>query len=152
MFTPSIEIRPTYATNCLQIIDQSPFFQVYKKIFERLMYNRLHNFVADHNIISKKQYGVWEDYSTYMEIIDLVDKISSNIDKKKHSTSIFLDHSKSFDTTDHQIVLRKLQCYCIRGIGCDWFKSYLENRVAYNMYHNDTNDSDYMNIMCGVPQ
>ena len=30
-------------------------------------------------VISKKQYGFRENYSTYMAIIDLVDKISSNI-------------------------------------------------------------------------
>ena len=38
------------------------------------MYNRLYNFLADHNIISNKQYGFRENYSTYMAIIDLVDK------------------------------------------------------------------------------
>ena len=99
------------------------------------MYSRLYNFLADHNIISKKQYGFRENYSTYMAIIDLVDKISSNIDKKKHSIGIFLDLSKAFDTIDHQILLRKLQCYGIRGIACDWFKSYLENRVQYVSYN-----------------
>ena len=30
------------------------------------MYNRLYNFLADHNIISKKQYGFRENYSTYI--------------------------------------------------------------------------------------
>ena len=105
---------------------------------------------ADHNIISKKQYGFRENYSTYMAIIDLVDKISSNIDNnKKHSIGIFLDLSKAFDTIDHQILLRKLH-YGIRGIACDWFKSYLENRVQYVSYN--SKDSDYMKIMCGVPQ
>ena len=77
------------------------------------MYNRLYNFLADHNIISKKQYtayGFRANYSTYMAIIDLVDKISSNIDSKKHSIGIFLYLSKAFDTIDHQILLRKLQC------------------------------------------
>ena len=85
-----------------------------------------------------------------MEIIDLVDKISSNIDNKKHSIWIFLDLSKAFDTIYHQILLRKHQCYGIRGIACDWFKSYLENRVQYVSYN--TNDSDYMKIMFGVQQ
>ena len=85
-----------------------------------------------------------------MAIIDLVDKISSNIDNKKHSIGIFLDLSKAFDTIDHKILLRKLQCYGIRGIACDWFKSYLENRVQYVSYN--IKDSDYMKIMCGVPQ
>ena len=120
------------------------------KILERLMYNRLYNFLAEHNIISKKQYGFREKYSTYMAIIDLVDKISNNIDIKKHSIGIFLDLSKAFDTIDHQILLRKLQRYGVRGIACDWFKSYLENRVQYVSYN--TKDSDYMKIMCGVPQ
>ena len=45
------------------------------KILERLMYNRLHNFLDHNNIIYKKQYGFREHYSTYMAIIDLVDKI-----------------------------------------------------------------------------
>ena len=81
---------------------------------------------------------------------DLVDKISNNIDIKKHSIGIFLDLSKAFDTIDHQILLRKLQRYGVRGIACDWFKSYLENRVQYVSYN--TKDSDYMKIMCGVPQ
>ena len=85
-----------------------------------------------------------------MAIIDLVDKISSNIDNKKHSIGIFLHLSKVFDTIDHQILLRKLQCYGIRGIVCDWFKSHLENRVQYVSYN--TKDSDYMKIICGVPQ
>ena len=54
------------------------------------MYNRLYNFLADHNIISKKQYGFREKYSTYMAIIDLVDKISSNIDNKNIVSEYFL--------------------------------------------------------------
>ena len=66
------------------------------KILERLMYKRLYNFLAGHNIISKKQYGFRKNYSTYMAIIDLVDKISNNIDIIKHSIGIFLDLSKAF--------------------------------------------------------
>ena len=44
-----------------------------------------------------------------MAIINLVDKISSNIDNNKYTIGIFLDLSKAFDTIDHQILLRKLQ-------------------------------------------
>ena len=59
------------------------------------MYNRLYNFLADHNIISKKQYGFMENYTTYMAIIDLVDKISSNIDKKNIVSEYFLISARS---------------------------------------------------------
>ena len=118
------------------------------------MYNRLYNFLAEHNIISKKQYGFRENYSTYMAIIDLVDNISNNIDIKKHSIGIFLDLSKAFDTIDHKILLRKLQRYGVRGIACDWFKSYLVNRVQYvyniyqrfRLYENNVWRSTWINI------
>lgn len=120
------------------------------KILERLMYNRLYNFLAEHNIISKKQYGFRKNYSTYMALIDLVDKISSNMDHKKYNIGVFLDLSKAFDTIDHNILINKLQCYGIRGNACNWFKSYLNNRRQYVSYNKA--DSKYMTITCGVPQ
>ena len=55
------------------------------------MYNRLHTFLADHN---KNQYEFMENYSTYTAIIDLVDKISRNIENKKHSIGILLDSAR----------------------------------------------------------
>ena len=55
------------------------------KILERLMYNRINNVVAEYNILSNKQYGFRETYSTYMAMIDLVDYIYSNIDHKNHN-------------------------------------------------------------------
>ena len=70
-------------------------------ILERIMFNRLYNFIAEHNIISNKQYGFRKNYSTYMAIIDLVDNISNNIDIKKHSMGIFIELSKAFDTIYH---------------------------------------------------
>ena len=66
-----------------------------------------------------------------MAMIDLVDKISSNIDHKNHNIGIFLDISAAFDTIDHNILLKKLQCYRIRGIACEWLKSYLSDRAQY---------------------
>ena len=83
-----------------------------------------------------------------MAMIDLVDKISSNIDPKNHNIGIFLDLSKAFDTIDHNILLKKLQCYGIRGIACEWFKSYHSDRAQYVL----NTESEYMKITCGVPQ
>ena len=64
------------------------------KYLGAIIYNRLYNFLADHNIISKKQYGFRENYSTYMAIIDLVDKISSNIDNKNIVLEYFLTSAR----------------------------------------------------------
>ncbi|KAI0242182.1 hypothetical protein LSAT2_014410, partial [Lamellibrachia satsuma] len=56
------------------------------------------------------------------------DKISSAMDKKEHVIGLFLDFAKSFDTVNHDILLRKLDHYEIRGIVLQWFQSYLFGR------------------------
>lgn len=124
-----------------------PFFS---KIIERLMYNRLLCYLDKNDILIKNQYGFREKHSTYMALIKLLDQITNELDNKQFSIGIFIDLSKAFDTIDHNILIRKLQCYGIRGSVLDWFKSYLNNRQQYTCI-NDAN-SDVKQVTCGVPQ
>ena len=77
-------------------------------------------------------------------------KISQAIDNNEYTAGVFLDLAKAFDTVNHEILLRKLDHYGIKGIVHDWFKNYLINRqqiVKYKLVK-----SDSMTIKCGVPQ
>ena len=124
-----------------------PFFS---KVLERLMYNRLYNFLTEHNILSMNQFGFRKKYSTFLALMDLVDNISKNIDDGNYSIGIFHDLSKAFDTIDHTILLDKLCRYGIRGITLNWFKHYLNDRKQFVSYNNITSVS--MKVSCGVPQ
>ena len=57
---------------------------------------------------------------------------------------------KAFDNLDHNILLRKLHHYGIRGIVLDWFRSYLTDRNMYVDYKGIM--SKEHNINYGVPQ
>ena len=94
------------------------------KILEKVMYKRFINFIENKNILHHSQYGFRQQYSTQHAILDIVNKIQANIDKKEFTCGIFIDLKKAFDTVDHTILLCKLQHYGFRGIIHDWLSSY----------------------------
>ena len=123
---------------------------VLSKILEKIMYLRLTEFITANQLLSDKQYGFRENHSTALALLDLTDKISRQIDEKKHSLGIFIDLSKAFDTLDHHILIRKLEYLGIRGLALQWFESYLSNRTQFVNINKTA--SARLFIRCGVPQ
>ena len=91
-----------------------------------------------------------DKYEKHPYVMRFIDKIRRAIDDKESSCGVFLDFSKPFDTINHDILLKKLELYGIRGIARTWFISYLTNRQQTVSVSNVT--STPVNISCGVPQ
>ena len=119
------------------------------KIFEKIIYSRLINFIEKYQILYKFQYGFRKNHSTEHALIELVDQIRLNMDKKQMTCGIFIDLSKAFDTVNHNILLAKLENYGIRGKTLDLLKSYLSDRKQY--VHIGNSKSQMRSVSCGVP-
>ena len=130
---------------CIVTID--PCFS---KVLERLTYNRLNSYIKKFNLLTDTQYGFRENRSTNMAISTLFDSLVTNMDNGLITGGIFLDLSKAFDTVNHEILLRKLSHYGIRGISNHWFKSSLSNRTQFVKYNSV--ESSTISVSCGVPQ
>ena len=124
---------------------------VLNRIFEKTMYNRLKTYIEDNELLYEAQYGFRENFSTQHAILDIVDTIQTNMDKKMFTCGIFLDFKKAFDTVNHVILLDKLHYYGVRGIVHEWFSSYLANRTQTTHIDND-HISSKKNSVTGVPQ
>ena len=123
---------------------------VLSKVLERVVYDRLNNFLKKHMVLAISQYGFQENLSTELAMLELQDRLTDILSNKQRCVGIFMDLSKAFDTLDHKILIQKLQQCGIRGIALQWFISYLNNRSQF-VSINGTN-SDTLSLSCGVPQ
>ena len=82
---------------------------VLSKVLERIMYDRVYEFLQEMEVLYEFQFGFRPQFSTYMALIMSVDKIISALENGDFVLGVFLDFSKAFDTIDHDILLKKVR-------------------------------------------
>ena len=135
------------STNNYRPISLLPIFS---KILEKLVANRLAEFLKRFNVLFKHQYGFQKAHSTIHPIVHFLNHIADANNKKHFTIAIFCDLTKAFDTVNHSILFKKLHYYGIRGVALDWFKSYLSGRKQCVAIGNSM--SSFKSINIGVPQ
>ena len=82
-------------------------------------------------IFYSSQYWFRQRHSTEHAALELVDKITQQLDKNKTPINFYLDLSKAFDSLDHSILIHKLKFYGIKGTAIQSFQSYHSNRPHF---------------------
>ena len=80
-------------------------------------------FFVKNNVLYNKQFGFRNQCSTELAVIDIVNELSSNLDKNLITCGVFLDLAKAFNTVNHNILLKTIEKYDIRGLPLTHFES-----------------------------
>ena len=64
------------------------------KLLEKIMYNRVIDFLKEHDIQFKYQFGFRQGYSTYLALTVLVDKLVKSLENGDYVVGVFLDFLK----------------------------------------------------------
>lgn len=120
------------------------------KILEKIINNRLVNYLEDKHLLSDNQFGFRRGKSTDHAVSNLTDFITTNLDKGNKCISIFLDLAKAFDTVSVPILVQKLEKIGIRGKQLSLLTDYLTNRTQRVQVGPYT--SSDLPVTYGVPQ
>ena len=120
------------------------------KIFEKCVHHQLMNYLEQHNLLSKCQFGYRRKWSTEHAITLFTNQIRKAMDKGQMTGAIFVDFSKAFDTISHASIINKLPSYGLCGTSQQWITSYLFARTQCVSYKGTLSSPSYM--YCGVPQ
>ena len=114
------------------------------------MYNRLYKYLTENNLLYCKQFGFQKGHSPEHAILQLVEQINQSSEKNEFTLGVLVDLSKTFDTIDHQILLKKLEYCGIAGNNLRWFENYLKDQQQFISFEN--NSTKKVTITCGVSQ
>ena len=120
------------------------------KIIEKVINNRMVDFLDDHEILSKTQFGFRKNMGTETALMHYIDHIQNELNNKKHAISIFMDLSKAFDVIDHKILETKLKHYGFRGKFLEFLLSFIKDRKYFVHINGKSSETKTVNI--GVPQ
>ena len=148
-------VTPIHKKNDKQLIKNYrpiSLLPICSKIFEKIVFNSLYDFLNTNNLITKNQSGFRPADSTTNQLLDLIDTIHQSFDAcpTMEVRAVFMDISKAFDKVWHDGLIFKLKQNGVSGSLLTLFENYLRDRKQRVVLNGSS--AEYENIKSGVPQ
>ena len=144
-------IKPIHKKNCQN--DPANYrpisiLPILSKVFERSAVDQLVKYLE--HTLSGSQHAYRKCHSTVTSLVELTNKIYSNLDKGLIVGIASMDLSKAFDSICHLQLLKKLSNMGLHRKAVNWIASYLKSRKQKTSFKHVT--SDVSEVTSGVPQ
>ena len=120
------------------------------KLQEHILTSNILKHLDENDILTDFQHGFRARRSCETQLLTLAEELVSGMDKGQQHDLVVLDFSKAFDRVPHELLLRKLDHYGVRGSTLKWIRAFLTDRVQQVTVEGATSDS--VQVLSGVPQ
>ena len=121
---------PLFKTGCKSCLDNYrsiSILPVVSKLLERIIYDRIYDFLEKNYLLYNKQFGFRSNFSTIDALVEITENLRNS---SNEMSSLLLDLRKAFDTVNHERLLDKLEQYGIRGLAINCLRSYLKGKTS----------------------
>jgi exonuclease III len=123
---------------------------ILSKPLEKHIHKHIVNFMEENSLFYTFQSGFRRHHSCQTALTAMCDSWKEAINNKLITGAVFLDFQKAFDIINHNILLKKLDCYINNHHTTSIIKSYLEHRTQF--VHLNGRWSVKKTIRNGIPQ
>ena len=148
-------IIPVHKKNDKQLVNNYrpiSLLPIFGKIFEKIIFNKIYNFLLEENLLNSNQSGFRPSDSCINQLLAITHEIFEAFDcnPSLKIRSVFLDISKAFDKVWHEGLLYKLKSMGISGELYNLLESYLSGRFQRVLLNGKS--SSWKPVLAGVPQ
>ena len=148
-------IIPVHKKNDKQLVKNYrpiSLLPIFGKIFEKIIFDRLHDFLLQEELLNPNQSGFRPSDSCVNQLIAITHEIFEAFDcnPSLEVRSVFLDISKAFDKVWHEGLLYKLKSMGISGELYNLLENYLSDRFQRVLLNGQA--SSWRPALAGVPQ
>ena len=120
------------------------------KIIESIIRDHVIEFMKDNKLFSDKQFGFIGGRSTVLQLLRLLDQITTIIDSGGAVDIVYFYFAKAFDRVPHKRLNIKLASHGIAGNILEWIKAFLSDRKQRVCVNGSF--SEWVDVTSGVPQ
>ena len=134
IFGKKSNIIPVHKKNDKQLVENYrpiTLLPIFGKIFEKIIFNRIYNFLLAEDLLNPNQSGFRPSESCINQLFAITHEIFEAFDCNPplEIRSVFLDISKTFDEVRHKGLLYKLKSMGISGDLFNLLENYLSGRL-----------------------
>ena len=125
---------------------------VFGKIFEKIIFNKIYNYLSKENLLNPNQSGFRPSDSCMNQLLAITHEIFEAFDCNPalEVRSVFLDIAKAFDNVWHEGLIYKIKSMGISGELLNLLENYLSDRYQRVVLNGQI--SSWTPVLAGVPQ